>query len=105
MHKGGAIERHLPPKQFEVLKAAEESERDIITRLVGKSNKRGCDRVAGKEEGRGRACRLYREREIARACAARRDPKKRAANGGGSKGETGRCPGRWLDAPLMIEKP
>src|SRR5262245_41768556 len=31
-----AIERHLPPEQFEVLKAAEESERDIITRLVGK---------------------------------------------------------------------
>jgi len=30
------IERHLPPEQFEVLKAAEESERDIITRLVGK---------------------------------------------------------------------
>jgi hypothetical protein len=31
-----AIERHLPPEQFEILKAAEESERDIITRLVGK---------------------------------------------------------------------
>ncbi len=31
-----AIERHLPPEQFEVLKAAEESEREIITRLVGK---------------------------------------------------------------------
>ena len=30
------IERHLPPEQFEKLKAAEESERDIITRLVGK---------------------------------------------------------------------
>ena len=30
------IERHLPAEQFEVLKAAEESERDIITRLVGK---------------------------------------------------------------------
>jgi len=30
------IERHLPPEQFEILKAAEESERDIITRLVGK---------------------------------------------------------------------
>ena len=29
------IERHLPPEQFEKLKAAEESERDII-RLVGK---------------------------------------------------------------------
>jgi len=31
-----AIERHLPPEQFEILKAAEESERNIITRLVGK---------------------------------------------------------------------
>jgi hypothetical protein len=31
-----AIERHLPPEQFEVVKAAEASERDIITRLVGK---------------------------------------------------------------------
>ena len=31
-----AIERHLPPEQFAVLKAAEQSERDIITRLVGK---------------------------------------------------------------------
>src|SRR5262245_28870926 len=30
-----AIERHLPPHQFEVLKAAEESEREIIARLVG----------------------------------------------------------------------
>jgi len=30
------IERHLPAEQFEVLKAAEESERDIITLLVGK---------------------------------------------------------------------
>jgi hypothetical protein len=30
-----AIERHLPAEQFEKLKAAEESERDIITRLVG----------------------------------------------------------------------
>jgi N6-adenosine-specific RNA methylase IME4 len=29
-----AIEAHLPPDQFEVLKAAEESERDIISRLV-----------------------------------------------------------------------
>src|SRR5262245_47315651 len=29
------IEKHLPRRQFEVLKAAEESEREIITRLVG----------------------------------------------------------------------
>jgi len=31
-----AIERHLPPEQFAVLKAAEESERDLLTRLVGR---------------------------------------------------------------------
>ena len=31
----GTIERHLPPRQFEVLKAAEASEREIITKLVG----------------------------------------------------------------------
>jgi len=31
-----AIEQHLPQEQFEILKAAEESERDLITRLVGK---------------------------------------------------------------------
>src|SRR5262245_34894601 len=29
------IEQHLPQDQFEVLKAAEESEREIISRLVG----------------------------------------------------------------------
>jgi len=32
-----AIELHLPVAQFEKLKGAEESERDIITRLVGKA--------------------------------------------------------------------
>ena len=31
-----AIELHLPPEQFEILKAAEESEREILARLVGK---------------------------------------------------------------------
>jgi hypothetical protein len=31
-----AIELHLPVEQFEKLKVAEESERDLITRLVGK---------------------------------------------------------------------
>jgi hypothetical protein len=30
----GAIERHLPAEQFEVLKAAEASERDLIASLV-----------------------------------------------------------------------
>src|SRR5262249_32229356 len=34
-----AIEQHLPPEQFEVLKAAEESEREIISRLVRKVTK------------------------------------------------------------------
>jgi len=29
-----AIGRHLPAEQFEVLKAAEQSEREVITRLV-----------------------------------------------------------------------
>jgi hypothetical protein len=29
-----AVERHLPRHQFEVLKAAEQSEREIISRLV-----------------------------------------------------------------------
>jgi hypothetical protein len=32
-----AIERHLPPEQFEILKAAEESERELIGRLIGKA--------------------------------------------------------------------
>jgi hypothetical protein len=31
-----AINRHLPQDKLEVLKAAEESEREIISRLVGK---------------------------------------------------------------------
>ena len=31
-----AIEQHLPPEKFEVLKAAEESERQIISKLVRK---------------------------------------------------------------------
>jgi len=35
---------------------------------------------------------LYRERAIARAWAARRDPKKRAAGSGGSKCEKGLNP-------------
>jgi hypothetical protein len=35
-----AIERHLPQEQFEVLKAAEESEREILGRLVGKLSKK-----------------------------------------------------------------
>jgi hypothetical protein len=30
-----AIEEHLPPAQFEILKVAEESEREVISRLVG----------------------------------------------------------------------
>jgi hypothetical protein len=35
-----SIEQHLSQRQFEVLKAAEESEREIIQRLVGKISKR-----------------------------------------------------------------
>jgi hypothetical protein len=35
-----AIERHLPARQFEVLKIAEESEREIIGRLVGNITRR-----------------------------------------------------------------
>jgi len=35
-----AIERHLPPEEFEILKAAEESEREIISWLVGKRRRR-----------------------------------------------------------------
>ena len=34
-----AIERHLPPDQYEVLKAAEESERELIGRLVRRVTK------------------------------------------------------------------
>jgi hypothetical protein len=34
-----AIEHHLPPEQYEVLKAAEESERQLISRLVRKVTK------------------------------------------------------------------
>ena len=35
-----AIEQHLPADQFEVLKAAEEAEREIISRLVNTATKR-----------------------------------------------------------------
>ncbi|AWI58623.1 hypothetical protein AB395_00002979 [Sinorhizobium fredii CCBAU 45436] len=31
----GVIQRHLPPEQFKVLKAAEESERQLLTNVVG----------------------------------------------------------------------
>lgn len=36
-----AIQRHLPPAQFTVLKAAEESERELIARLVGSLDEGG----------------------------------------------------------------
>jgi hypothetical protein len=42
----GAIEQHLPADQFEVLKAAEESEREIISRLVNTATKRRTKRGA-----------------------------------------------------------
>src|SRR5215471_11141296 len=35
-----AIEQHLPPEQFAILKAAEQSERELITRLVGTATRR-----------------------------------------------------------------
>jgi hypothetical protein len=41
-----AIEQHLPADQFEVLKAAEESEREIISRLVNTATKRRTKRGA-----------------------------------------------------------
>ena len=41
-----AIERHLPPAEFEVLKAAEQSERELLTRFVG-----GASRIAGNGGG------------------------------------------------------
>src|SRR5262249_25136709 len=37
-------------------KVAEESERTSSRVCLGKSHERGCDRVAGEHEGRGRAC-------------------------------------------------
>jgi hypothetical protein len=42
----GAIEQHLPADQFEVLKAAETSEREIISRLVNTATKRRTKRGA-----------------------------------------------------------
>jgi hypothetical protein len=41
-----AIEQHLPADQFEMLKAAEESEREIISRLVNTATKRRTKRGA-----------------------------------------------------------
>lgn len=46
-----AIEQHLPPEQFDVLKVAEESERDIMRRLVGEMSSRR-KRVADRKPGR-----------------------------------------------------
>ena len=36
-----AIEQHLPPREYEILKAAEASEREIISKLVGGLRNRG----------------------------------------------------------------
>jgi hypothetical protein len=48
-----AIEQHLPPKQFAILKAAEQSEREIIARLVGTATKRRSNgRAARRGPGR-----------------------------------------------------
>ena len=74
-----AIERHLPSEQFEKLKAAEESERDIITRLVGKiRTKEAAIASLARMKAEAELASLYRERAIARAGAARRDSKKKS---------------------------
>ena len=68
------IELHLPAEQFEKLKAAEESERDIITRLVGKiRTKEAAIASPARMKAEAGLTSLYRERAIARAWAARRD--------------------------------
>ena len=62
-----AIERHLPSEQFEKLKAAEESERDIITRLVGKiRTKEAAIASLARMKAEAELASLYRERAIAR---------------------------------------
>ena len=74
-----AIERHLPSEQFEKLKAAEESERDIITRLVGKiRTKEAAIASLARMKAEAELASLSRERAIARAWAARRDSKKKS---------------------------
>jgi len=74
-----AIERHLAPEQFEILKAAEESEREIITRLVGKiRTKEAAIASLARMKAEAELASLYRERAIARAWAARRDSKKKS---------------------------
>ena len=74
-----AIERHLPSEQFEKLKAAEESERDINTRLVGKiRTKEAAIASLARMKAEAELASLYRERAIARAWAARRDSKKKS---------------------------
>ena len=96
-----AIERHLPPEQFEKLKAAEESERDIITRLVGKiRTKEAAIASLARMKAEAELASLYRERQSHAPGQPGATRKKRAAVAGGSKCETGRCPGRWLDAPV-----
>src|SRR5262249_6742602 len=68
---------------------------------------RGCDRVAGEDEGRGGACialppagNRTPERSAELRMENRIGDEKRAAVAGGSKCETGRCPGKWLDASV-----
>ena len=58
------IEEHLPPEQFEVLKAAEKSEREIIAKLV---------RKAGSPIARTISTRRRRKR-CARSCEFERIP-------------------------------
>src|SRR6516225_2452016 len=80
--------------------------------LVGKIARKRLDRVAGEDEGRGRACIALpragnRTRPGQPGATQTEDGKsdrrrKKAAGSGGSKCETGRCqsPGRWFDAPI-----
>ena len=61
------------------MKAAEESERDIITRLVGKiRTKEAAIASLARMKAEAELASLYRERAIARAWAARRDSKKKS---------------------------
>ena len=46
-----AIEQHLPPEQFEVLKAAEESERELLHAMVGKITARKAPRRFRRSDG------------------------------------------------------
>jgi len=84
-------------------KRPRKSERDIITRLVGKiARKEAAIASLARMKAEAELASLYRERAIARAWAARRDPKKKNRRFRRllSKSKDG-----WTTPPLMIEKP